>query len=125
MDFFSNVDFLALFEHVHVNATVLYIRVPLYVGIDVIVIRCGVKPTPTVSVDQDSVDMLAMKEKRLSAITRRDISLLPRWYPVAEAMTAIAITDALFMARGWYGVSKMDPKWEHLTAPRNPGEYTK
>ncbi len=90
-----------------------------------IVIRCGVKPTPTVSVDQDSVDMLAVKEKKLAAITRRDISLLPRWYPVAEAMTAIAITDALFMARGWYRMARLDPKWEGLTAPRHAGEYTR
>jgi chorismate synthase len=89
-----------------------------------IVLRIGVKPTPTISIDQDSVDMLTMKAKKLSAITRRDISLLPRWYPVAEGMVAIAITDALFLARGWYGVSRMDPKWEELTAARDRGEYT-
>ena len=40
-------------------------------------------------------------------------------------MTAIAITDALFMARGWYGLAHLDPKWESLTEPRNKGEYTK
>ena len=90
-----------------------------------LLMRICVKATPTISIDQASVDMLAVEEKTLSAITRRDISLLPRWYPVAEAMVAIAIVDALFMARAWYGVSKMDPKWEAMTAPRNKGEYTK
>ena len=90
-----------------------------------IIVRMAVKPTPTISKDQASVDMMAMEEKTLSAITRRDISLMPRIYAVAESMMAIAITDALFLARGWYGVSKMDPKWEGLTTARERGEYTK
>ncbi len=90
-----------------------------------IVLRVGVKPTPTISKDQDSVDMLAMKEKKLSAITRRDISLLPRWYPVAEAMVAIAVADAMFMAYGWYGMANLDKKWTDLAEPRNKGNYTK
>ncbi len=90
-----------------------------------IVIKMGVKPTPTISKAQDSVDMMEMKEKKLEAITRRDISILPRIYPVAEAMTAIAILDGLFMARGWYGVAALDPKWEDLTKPHHKGEYTK
>ncbi len=89
-----------------------------------LVMRVAVKATPTVSVDQASVDMDAMKEKKLSAITRRDISLLPRWYPVGEAMIAIAVTDAMFMAHGWYGMSHLDPKWEEMTAPRYKGDYT-
>ena len=90
-----------------------------------LLMRVAVKPTPTISKAQDSVDMPAMKEKRLAAITRRDISLLPRWYPVAEAMVAIAVTDALFLARGWYGMARLDPKWERLTAARHKGDYTK
>ena len=68
--------------------------------------------------------MMTMEQKKLSAITRRDITLLPRIYPVAEAMTAIAILDALYLRRAWYGMSHLDPKWEQLTAPRNQGEYT-
>jgi len=90
-----------------------------------IVVRMSVKATPTLSKPQNTVDMMTMQEKTLEAITRRDISLLPRIYPVAEAMMAIAITDALFMARGWYGVSKLDKKWTDLTAPRAKGHYTK
>jgi len=90
-----------------------------------IVVRMAVKGTPTISKDQDSVDMIKLEETRLSAITRRDISLMPRIFSVAEAMMAIAITDALFLARGWYGVSRMDPKWEGMTEARNKGEYTK
>ena len=90
-----------------------------------IIIKMGVKPTPTISKPQDSVDMIQMKEKKLEAITRRDISILPRIYPVAEAMTAIAILDGLFMSRAWYGVAGLDPKWEGLTKARHRGQYTK
>jgi len=90
-----------------------------------LVVRLAVKPTPTISKEQDSVDMMQLEEKKLAAITRRDITICPRMYPVAEAMVAIAITDALFMARGWYGLSKLDPKWTEVGQPRNRGEYTK
>ncbi len=89
-----------------------------------IVMRVAIKATPTISKNQDTVDMIKMEEKKLEAITRRDISLLPRWYPVAEAMTAISITDAMFMAHGWYGMANLDKKWEDMTEPRNKGEYT-
>ena len=90
-----------------------------------LVIRMGVKPTPTISKDQDTVNMFTLEEEKLAAITRRDISILPRIYPVAEAMTAIAVTDALFMARGWYGLAHLEAKWEKLAQPRHKGEYTK
>lgn len=90
-----------------------------------LVMRVAVKPTPTISKVQDTVDLVTMEPKKLEAITRRDISLLPRWYPVAEAMVAIAVLDSLFLARAWYDVSRMDPKWQSLTEPRNKGQYTK
>jgi len=90
-----------------------------------LVIRMYCKPTPTISKEQDTVDMMTMEEKKLAAITRRDITICPRIYPVAEAMVAIAVVDALFMARGWYGLAHLDPKWENLTEPRYKGEYTK
>ena len=90
-----------------------------------LLMRMGVKATPTISKDQDSVDMGTMEAKKLAAITRRDITILPRIYPVAEAMVAIAILDALYLARGWYGVAKPEQKWIDLTAPRHKGEYTK
>ncbi|HUS93366.1 MAG TPA: chorismate synthase [Phycisphaerae bacterium] len=89
-----------------------------------LVLRMAVKPTPTISKDQRTVDMMTMEEKQLSAITRRDITILPRIYPVAEAMVAIAVLDALFLARGWYGVARPEQKWIDLTAPRHKGEYT-
>jgi len=90
-----------------------------------LLMRLAVKPTPTISKPQDTVDMMTMAQKQLEAITRRDITICPRIYPVAEAMVAIAITDALFMARGWYGLAGLEPKWQDLTEPRYKGEYTK
>ena len=90
-----------------------------------LVMRLFVKPTPTISKGQDTIDMMTMKQKKLEAITRRDITICPRIYPVAEGMVAIAVADAMFMAYGWYGMSKMDPKWQNLTTPRYKGQYTK
>ena len=90
-----------------------------------LVVRMAVKPTPTISKPQDTVDMTTVEAKHLEAITRRDISICPRIYPVAESMVAIAVLDALFLARAWYGLAHLDPKWESLAQPRRKGEYTK
>ncbi len=89
-----------------------------------LVMKLAVKATPTISKHQDTVDMMTMEAKKLEAITRRDITLLPRIFPVAEAMVAIAVTDGLFMSKAWNGMSHLDPKWEALTEPRYKGEYT-
>ena len=91
-----------------------------------IVFKVYVKATPTISKDQKTVDMTTMTDGVLSAITRRDISLLPRWYPCAEAMTACAVLDGLFMTEAWYGMSAhQDPKWRAMTKPRHTGNYEK
>jgi chorismate synthase len=73
--------------------------------------RCAIKPTPTVSVPQDTVNVAKMENTVLSPITRRDPSLLPRIYPVIEAMTRCVILDALYMAQGYWKVSGIDEKW--------------
>ena len=79
-----------------------------------IVIRVAVKPTPTVSVEQPSINMYTMKEENLSPITRRDPTLLGRHYAVVEAMAAVAVLDALFMDRGWEKMANLDKKWRDL-----------
>ncbi|MFW9847350.1 MAG: chorismate synthase, partial [Candidatus Thorarchaeota archaeon] len=79
-----------------------------------IVVRVAVKPTPTVSVEQPSIDMKELKEKTLCPITRRDATLVGRIYAVIEAMAAITTADALFMDRGWEGMSRLDKKWIDL-----------
>ncbi len=89
-----------------------------------LVMRMSVKATPTISKQQDTVDMMTLEQKKLAAITRRDISICPRIYPVAEAMVAIALLDALFLARGWCGLSHLDKKWQNLAEPRHRGDYS-
>ncbi|MGA1839931.1 MAG: chorismate synthase [bacterium] len=79
-----------------------------------IVCRVAIKPTPTVSVEQPSINMKTMKEETLSPITRRDPTLLGRIYAVIEAMAAIATLDALYLDRAWEGMAGLDDKWVNL-----------
>jgi chorismate synthase len=79
-----------------------------------IVMRIAVKPTPTVSVKQTTVNMKTMKEEELDPVTRRDPTLLARIYVVAEAMAACAVLDSLYMARAYDGITKLDDKWLKL-----------
>jgi len=85
----------------------------LSIGED-IVMRIAVKPTPTVSVKQTTVNMKTMKEEELDPVTRRDPTLLARIYVVAEAMAACAVLDSLYMARAYDGIAKLDKKWMSL-----------
>jgi chorismate synthase len=77
-------------------------------------IRLAVKPTPTVSVEQDSVNVNKLKEEKLIPITRRDATILPRIYPVCEAMVRIAILDAIIMAKGYRAITDLDEKWDKI-----------
>lgn len=81
---------------------------------DEIRVRLAIKPTPTVSVPQRAVNVADMTNGVLSPITRRDASLLPRIYPVCEAMARIAILDALMMAKGYRVMEDIDEKWDRI-----------
>ncbi len=81
---------------------------------DEIIIRVAVKPTPTISLKQDSVNMPKMEIEELSPITRRDPTLLGRHYSVIESMAAITIVDALMMARGYDNVCRIENKWREI-----------
>ncbi len=81
---------------------------------DEIVVRLAVKPTPTISVTQDSVNMPKMQIEKLEPITRRDPTLLGRIYSVVEAMTAITLVDALMMARGYDNVCRIENTWREI-----------
>jgi len=76
-----------------------------------ILMRCVVKATPTISVPQETVNVKEMNDVVLEPITRRDPSLLPRIYPVIEAMTRCVILDAIYMAEAQWKVSGIDEKW--------------
>lgn len=79
---------------------------------DEIRIRIAVKPTPTVSVPQRVVDLETMTNTVLEPITRRDASLLPRIYPVCEAMVRLALVDAIMMSNAYRSMMDLDPKWD-------------
>jgi chorismate synthase len=85
---------------------------------DDIVVRVAVKPTPTVSVPQQAVDIAQMKEVTLSPITRRDPTICGRAVPVVEAMIRLAILDLLMLHRGYQGVAKIDNPWIDHFHPR-------
>ncbi len=65
-----------------------------------IVCRIAVKPTPSISKEQSTVDLSAMKETKIKIQGRHDPSILPRIVPVAEAMVAIVLVD--MMMRGGF-----------------------
>ncbi len=79
-----------------------------------IIARIAVKPTPTISLEQTSINMRTMKEEKLKPITRRDPTLVARIYAVAEAMMAVALLDGLYMARAYDAMAKLDKKWMRL-----------
>ena len=60
-----------------------------------IVVRLTVKPTPTIDRPQHTIDKYTLENRRLSAITRRDATIVGRIWPVAAAFAAITILDHL------------------------------
>lgn len=58
-------------------------------------IRVAVKPTPTISIPQNTVDIKKMQETNILFNTRNDVSICTRIYPVCEAMVRIVILDAI------------------------------
>jgi chorismate synthase len=60
-----------------------------------IVFRAAMKPTPSIYLEQDSVDMVTMKPVKLSIKGRHDPCVVVRALPVFEAAAAIALSDIL------------------------------
>jgi chorismate synthase len=65
-----------------------------------IVCRIAVKPTPSISQEQRTVDMSNMKDTKIKIQGRHDPSIPPRIVPVAEAMVALVLVD--MMLRGGF-----------------------
>lgn len=62
-----------------------------------LVVRLAVKPTPTISKDQVTIDKVTRENAVLAAVTRRDPTLVARIWPVAEAFMSIILVDHLMM----------------------------
>jgi chorismate synthase len=65
-----------------------------------VVCRIAVKPTPSISKEQRTVDLNTMKDTIIRIHGRHDPSIPPRIVPVAEAMVALVLVDQ--MMRGGF-----------------------
>lgn len=60
-----------------------------------LVFRAAVKPTPSIAMEQDSVNLETLEAEKLRVGGRHDPCIVPRAVPVIEAAAAIAVYDAL------------------------------
>ncbi len=64
-----------------------------------ILCRIAVKPTPSISRGQRTVDLTAGKNAEIEIRGRHDPAIPPRIVPVAEAMVAIVLADHMLRLR--------------------------
>jgi chorismate synthase len=60
-----------------------------------VIFRAAMKPTPSIFIEQDSVDITSMTNKKLTIHGRHDPCVAVRAVPVFEAAAAIAVLDLL------------------------------
>ena len=60
-----------------------------------IVFRCAFKPTPSISIEQKSVDFIAKEETSIQIHGRHDPCIVRRAVPVVEAAAALVLLDIL------------------------------
>lgn len=64
-----------------------------------IVFRVAIKPTPSIGIEQDTVDLSTMENTKLTVAGRHDPCIVPRAVPCVEAAAAIAVYDAWLARR--------------------------
>ncbi len=62
-----------------------------------LILRIAVKPTPSISKKQRSVNLKTFENAEISVKGRHDPCIVPRAVPVAEAMVAVVILDLMMM----------------------------
>ncbi len=65
-----------------------------------VVFRAAFKPTPSIALEQDSVDLVSHENVKLAVRGRHDACIVLRAVPCVEAAAAAAIYDALLESRG-------------------------
>jgi chorismate synthase len=70
-----------------------------------IIARLTIKPTPTIAMEQHTIDKVSLENKVLSAVTRRDPTIVARVWPVAEAFVALVLVDHLMMHYGYQAMA--------------------
>jgi chorismate synthase len=72
-----------------------------------IVLRAAFKPTPSIALEQRTVDLARMAETPIQVRGRHDSCIVPRAVPVVESMVALTIVDHLLRAEtSWRWASK-------------------
>jgi len=64
---------------------------------DDIIVRAAVKPTPSISIPQKTVNVRTMEETEIVVKGRHDPCIVPRAVPVVEAMVALCIADFMMI----------------------------
>ncbi|MBN1643952.1 MAG: chorismate synthase [Dehalococcoidales bacterium] len=64
-----------------------------------ITVRVAVKPTPSISREQSTINIDTMKNAKLEIKGRHDVCIVPRAVPVVSAMMAITLCDFILRAR--------------------------
>lgn len=65
-----------------------------------IIFRSAIKPTPSISQDQDTINIATMENTKLKIEGRHDPCIVPRALPVIEAATALVILDSILEREG-------------------------
>ncbi len=70
-----------------------------------VVFKCAVKPTPSISVEQETIDFLKSENTEISVIGRHDPCIVHRARVVVDSITAIVLCDLLTQKYGtdWLG----------------------
>ena len=63
-----------------------------------LVVRVAVKPTSSIAIEQETVDIEKMKETTITVGGRHDVCIVPRAVPVVEAMIALTLCDFALQA---------------------------
>ena len=71
-----------------------------------IVVRLAVKPTPTIAKPQHTIDKVSLENTDLAAVTRRDPTIVPRVWPVAEAFMAMVLLDHYMQHLAYQAMAK-------------------
>jgi len=78
-------------------------------------VRAVCKPTPTILMSQETVNIATSENVRHVFASRSDPTICTRVYPVCEAMMRIVLLDAIYMSRAYRSVtSDIDPDWEDI-----------
>ena len=71
-----------------------------------IVFNCAVKPTPSVSLEQETVDFIKNENAKISIRGRHDPAIIRRICPVLDSVTALCLCDMLAQRYGTDALTK-------------------